>query len=310
MFGILQDTLYETHETGAHPERPQRLQAVRQGLAEGLGTHSFQTITPVAATTADLELVHTPQYVAWVKEQVEAGSPQLDPDTAVCPKSYDVACHAVGGCLAGLDALMEGRFRYGFFAIRPPGHHAEPDRSMGFCLFNNIAIGARHLIKRSELDRVAILDFDVHHGNGTQAAFYDDPSVFYCSIHQWPYYPGTGRADESGKGPGIGTTLNLPFPAGAGDDEYEDATQRFAEAMKQYQPQMLLVSAGYDAHWSDPLAGHQVTENGYIAIIETLVDIARTHTEGRIAFFLEGGYQLATLRNCVAATIRTLANAG
>ncbi len=310
MFGILQDTLFETHETGAHPERPQRLQAVRQGLTEGLGSQPFETIIPVAATTADLELVHTPKYVAWVKEQVEAGSPRLDPDTAVCHRSYDVACHAVGGALAGLDALMEGRFRYGFFAIRPPGHHAEPDRSMGFCLFNNIAIGARHLIKRHGLEKVAILDFDVHHGNGTQAAFYDDPSVFYCSIHQWPYYPGTGQAEETGRGAGLGTTLNLPFPAGAGDDEYEDATHRFSEAMSHYNPQMLLVSAGYDAHWSDPLAGHQVTENGYVAIIETLVDIARTHTDGRIAFFLEGGYQLATLRNCVAATIRTLVKAG
>lgn len=310
MFGILQDPIYEKHETGAHPERPERLGAVRQGLADGLGSTTCESLVPVPATVADLELVHTPDYVAWVQSQVEAGAPRLDADTAICPRSYDVSLHAVGGSMAGVDALVEGRLRHAFFAIRPPGHHAEPDRARGFCLFNNIAIAARHLIRRTGLSRVAIFDFDVHHGNGTQAAFYADPFIFYSSIHQWPFYPGTGRADETGTGDGLGTTLNLPFPTGAGDDEYEEATQRFADAMDSYRPEMLLVSAGYDAHWSDPLAGHQVTEKGYGNIVSTLVDVARAHTNGRTAFFLEGGYNLATLRSCVATTMRALVEAG
>jgi acetoin utilization deacetylase AcuC-like enzyme len=310
MFGILQDRIYEEHDTGAHPERPQRLGAVREGIDKGLAGTTYESLVPVAATTADLELVHDADYVAWVRAQVESGSPRLDGDTAICPRSYDVSRHAVGGALAGVDALMEGRLRYAFFAIRPPGHHAEPDRAMGFCLFNNVAIAARHLLQRTGLSRVAIFDFDVHHGNGTQKAFYSDPAVFYSSIHQWPFYPGTGLAEETGVGKGRGTTLNLPFPSGAGDDEYEEATLRFADTMDRYRPEMLLISAGYDAHWSDPLAGHQVTEAGYANMVKTLTEIARAHTGGRMAFFLEGGYNLATLRSCVATTLQTLVEVG
>lgn len=310
MFGILQDPIYEDHDTGAHPERPERLGAVRQGIADGLGSATCESIVPVPATVADLELVHGHDYVAWVRAQIESGAPRLDPDTAVCRRSFAVSLHAVGGSLAGTDALIEGRLRYAFFAIRPPGHHAEPDRAMGFCLFNNIAVAARHLIRRTGLSRVAIFDFDVHHGNGTQAAFYSDPSVFYSSVHQSPFYPGTGRADETGSGDGRGTTLNFPLPSGAGDDDYEEATLRFAEAMDSYRPEMILISAGYDAHWSDPLAGHQVTENGYANIVTTLTEVARAHTGGRMGFFLEGGYDLATLRSCVATTLATLAKNG
>ncbi len=310
MFGILQDRIYEEHDTGAHPERPQRLGAVRQGIADGLGSTTYESLKPVPATVSDLKLVHDPDYVAWVQTQIEAGAPRLDADTAVCSRSYDVSLNAVGGSLAGIDALMDGRLRYAFFAVRPPGHHAEPDRAMGFCIFNNVAIAARHLLRRQGLSRVAIFDFDAHHGNGTQAAFYGSPSVFYCSIHQWPFYPGTGQADEIGTGDGRGTTLNLPFASGAGDDEYEEATQRFADAMDTFRPEMLLVSAGYDAHWSDPLAGHQVTERGYANIVTTLVEIARAHTGGRMGFFLEGGYNLTTLRSCVATTMKTLVEVG
>jgi acetoin utilization deacetylase AcuC-like enzyme len=306
MFGILLSPVYEEHDTGTHPERAQRLVAVRQGVEETPSPLPLVPLSPTAATVSDLELVHAPEYVAWVRRQVEAGVPRLDPDTAVCPRSYDVALQAVGGSLAGVDAIMRGELKRAFFGIRPPGHHAEPDRSMGFCLFNNIAIAARHLVERHGLERVAIYDFDVHHGNGTMAALYEDPTVFYGSVHQWPFYPGTGRAEETGAGAGLGTTLNMPFGAGAGDEEYEESTLRFADAMERFQPQMLLISAGYDAHWSDPLAGHQVTEQGYIRIVETIREVAAAHTGGRVAFFLEGGYNLATLRNCVSASLKVL----
>jgi len=305
MFGLLQDSIYEEHDTGAHPERVARLGAIRQGIHE-LETTELVTLSPVRADVDSLCLVHEREYVRRVKTMVENGSPRLDADTAVCPRSYDVALHAVGGALAGIDAIMKGRLKQAFFAVRPPGHHAEEDRAMGFCLFNNIAIAARHLIRRHGLDRVAIFDFDVHHGNGTMHTFYSDSTVFYGSVHQWPYYPGTGRTEERGRGDGLNCTLNIPYPAGAGDEEYETAIIQFGNAMERFKPQFLLVSAGYDAHWSDPLAGHRVTEQGYVGIVDLLNQIAATHCDGRLALFLEGGYNLDALRKCVSATVKTL----
>jgi len=306
MFGLLLDKLYEEHYTGAHPERSERLEAIRQGVAE-LDDLELVPLSPHEADIDTIALVHDRDYVSWVREQIEAGAQRLDADTAVCSRSFDIALHAVGGALAGIDAIVEGELKQAFFGVRPPGHHAEEAESMGFCLFNNVAIAARHLQETHRLSRVAIFDFDVHHGNGTMHSFYTDPAVFYGSVHQWPWYPGTGSKEETGRGDGLGTTLNLPHPSGAGDDEYEEAVGQFGEAMEKFKPEFLLVSAGFDAHWSDPLAGHQVTERGYVTMTRMLNEIARAHCSGRLAMFLEGGYNLSALRKCVAACIRTLA---
>jgi acetoin utilization deacetylase AcuC-like enzyme len=305
MFGLLLDKLYEEHDTGTHPERSERLKAVALGVEDLRGLELVR-LAPVRGDVETLALAHDKGYIEWVGQQIEAGATRLDADTKVCARSYDVALQAVGGSLGGIEEIMAGRLKRAFFAIRPPGHHAERDQAMGFCLFNNVAVAARHLVVNHKLDRVAVFDFDVHHGNGTMHIFYDDPSVFYSSVHQWPWYPGTGRKEETGVGRGLGTTLNFPYPSGAGNEEYETATRRFAEAMDKYKPQFLLVSAGYDAHWSDPLAGHQVTEEGYVAMSQILAGIAHTHCSDRLAVFLEGGYNLAALRNCSAATIKTL----
>lgn len=305
MIGLLEDTIYEAHDTGSHPERSARLQAIREGL-KGLNVNDVFRIAPVAATIEDVELIHHRSYIERTRMLVEQGTMFLDPDTQVCPRSYDVALHAVGGCLSGLDALMAGSFARAFFAVRPPGHHAEADHSKGFCLFNNIAIGAQHLVERHGVERVGIYDFDVHHGNGTMHSFYDRGDVFYGSVHQWPFYPGTGRENETGTGPGLGATLHYPQPSGAGDAEWDKSTRCFADAMDRFKPEVLLVSAGFDSHWSDPLAGIQMTEQGFGTVMETLLEISRLHCKGRIALFLEGGYNLRALRNSVSVVLETL----
>lgn len=305
MIGLLEDPIFEQHDTGTHPEKSARLRAIRAGLEE-IEDFTPVRIPPTPATLDDIALVHDRGYIEQTRTLVEQGTSFLDADTQVCRRSYEVALQAVGGSLKGLDAIMEDQYKRAFFAVRPPGHHAEADRSMGFCLFNNVAIGAEHLRHRHGLDRVAIYDFDVHHGNGTMHSFYDRADVFYGSVHQWPFYPGTGRDSETGTGAGQGTTLNLPQPSGAGDAEWDEATRRFSDAMDKFKPQALLISAGFDAHWSDPLAGIQMTEQGFCTVVETLLETAQTHCEGRLAMFLEGGYNLHALRNTVSAVVKTL----
>jgi acetoin utilization deacetylase AcuC-like enzyme len=305
MFGILLDDIYKKHDTGAHPERAERLAAIEEGLKQ-FPDLEYQRLAPVRAEVGAIALVHDADYVQGVQERVEAGAHSLDPDTQVSADSFEVALHAVGGSLAGIDAIVAGKLRQAFFAVRPPGHHAERSKAMGFCLFNNVAIAAAHLVKTHGLSRVAVFDFDVHHGNGTMHSFYEDPSVFYASVHQWPLYPGTGHPQETGRGKGLGTTLNMPYPAGAGDAEYVEAARRFGDAMEKFKPEFLLVSAGFDGHWADPLAGHEVTENGYVAVARELAALADAHCDGRLALFLEGGYNLAALKNCTSGVIRTL----
>ncbi len=224
------------------------------------------------------------------------------------PGSYRAALQAVGGTLAAIDAVMDGRVANAFCAVRPPGHHAEPSRAMGFCLFNNVAVGARYAQQRYGLGRVLILDWDVHHGNGTQAAFYEDPTVLYVSLHQYPWYPGTGSAEEVGTGPGEGYTLNLPMAAGRGNDEYRTAFElRIQPAVREFSPDFVLISAGFDAHRDDPLAMMNVTEAGYRAMTESVKDWASTTAQGRIVSCLEGGYNLTALADSVEAHVRCLA---
>jgi acetoin utilization deacetylase AcuC-like enzyme len=305
MIGVLMDAIYREHDTGGHPECGARLLAVERAVGR-LPREDVSHLHPVSASVEDLELVHEANHIRQIRSRIEAGATQLDMDTVVSPRSFDVALHAVGGALAGLDRIIAGEMKRAFFAVRPPGHHAEPGRAMGFCLFNNIAIGARHLQKRHGVDRVAIYDFDVHHGNGTMEAFIEDPTVFYASVHQWPLYPGTGHPADQGRGAGRGTTLNMPYPAGAGNREYQEATQIFCDAMDRFRPQVLLISAGFDAHFADPLAGHEVDEEGYTSMATLLRQLADAHCDGRVGVFLEGGYHLKALENSVFHTLTAL----
>jgi acetoin utilization deacetylase AcuC-like enzyme len=231
----------------------------------------------------------------------------LDPDTCISPDSYRVALLAVGGALLAVDQVVEGRPDNAFVALRPPGHHAERERAMGFCLFNNVAIAARYAQRRYGLKRVLIVDWDVHHGNGTQHTFEDDPSVLFFSTHQFPFYPGTGRTSERGTGAGLGYTLNVPLAAGCGDNEYRQVFEKILyPAAQAFEPQLVLVSAGFDAHRNDPLASMNVTEDGYAHMTSIVRDIAERYCEGRLVSLLEGGYNLEALAHSVERHLHVL----
>jgi acetoin utilization deacetylase AcuC-like enzyme len=291
---------YIDHDTGAgHPERPERLRAIATHLRQ---TGHWDRMTPLTFEAADLTWIgrlHERAYLDRLKHACDHSVPFIDvPDSAICRESYDIARLAVGGTLAAIDAVIAGQAHNAFCAVRPPGHHAEADRSMGFCLFNNIAIAAEYLIGHHGLERVAILDFDVHHGNGTQHIFEERDDVLFISLHEHPdyLYPGTGFAEETGQGKGEGFTLNLPLMPHAGDDEYKQAfTERVLPAIADYKPQMLLISAGFDAAEHDPLAHQMVTNPGFRWFAQRLRDSAEHHCDGRMVALLEGGYDLTTL---------------
>jgi len=303
MLAILADPIFKEHRNPGHPESTKRIDAINAAIASSTQLKDLQRLAPVEATMEPLLRIHDEDYIESVRLRVERGVSYLDPDTQVCRASYRVALNAVGGSLAALDRIAAGEIERAFFAVRPPGHHAESDRARGFCLFNNIAIATRHLQETHGVAKVAIFDFDVHHGNGTMHSFWNDPSVFYASVHQYPHFPGTGAADDVGAGKGRGATLNVPYPHGAGDAEYVEATERFTDAMETFRPDVILVSAGFDAHYQDPLAGHSVTEDGYARMGAMLRDLAGHHSKGRIAAFLEGGYNLDALGRSIVALL-------
>ncbi len=308
--GIIYHPDYLKHDTGyGHPERPQRLESIVKHL---MGTPLWTKIAHLRPSPASLEwiyAVHPEQYVEMIRKRCLSGEKILDQgDTHVCPESYDVALLAAGAALLGVDEILSGKNHAIFCAVRPPGHHAETATAMGFCLFNNVAIAARYAQKKYGIERVAILDWDVHHGNGTQEIFYEDDSVFYISLHQYPFYPGTGAADERGEGKGEGFTLNCPMKAGSTEKEYLDAFQRaILPALHRCRPQLLIISAGFDAHKDDPLAQIKLTEDSFAKMTTLVMEIASKYCNDRIVSVLEGGYNLEALARSVEKHVHELA---
>ena len=294
------------HDTGpGHPERPQRLTAICAHLREAGLWPQLIPLDPPAAPRAVLELVHPPAYVNAIAEACRRGPTGLDSDTVASPGSWEAACRAVGAVTHAIDAVMTGTVRAAFCAVRPPGHHALADRAMGFCLFNNVAIGARYVQQRHQVGRVLIVDWDVHHGNGTQAVFEQDPSVCYFSTHQAPFYPGTGSRAQRG----AGTVVNVPLPSGSGDAEVLRAMrEELLPAAARFRPELILISAGFDAHQDDPLAGLRMTETGYREATRIVRALADAHCAGRLVSVLEGGYDLDALSRSVAAHLQELLN--
>jgi len=301
--------IYSRHDTGEFAyESAKRLRAVGDRLERDGLLPRLLRVEPRRAGLEWIETVHTPGYVETVKKDVESGAHQLSTGhTLISRESYDVALWAAGGVLAACDQVMDGGAGHAFCAVRPPGHHASTEVGTGFCIFNNAAVAARYLQKKHGLDRVLIIDWDLHHGNGTQDIFYRDGSVFYFSTHQWPWYPWTGSAEETGEGAGKGATLNVPLPAGSGDSEFVEAYEgKLRPAMDRFRPDFVLISAGFDSRTADPLGRFRVTDDGFRRLTEIALAIARDHASGRLVSVLEGGYNLPGLASAVSAHVETL----
>lgn len=295
------------HDAGpGHPERPARLEAVSDGLGAAGLTDAAVAVVPVAAGGEDLARIHPERYRRALESFCASGGGYLDGDTHVGPASWEAACLGAGAGLEVIAHLDRGEGEVGFCAVRPPGHHALSSRAMGFCLFNNVAVAAAHLTARGE--RVAIVDYDAHHGNGTQDLFWTDPDVFYVSLHEWPQYPGTGRLHERGGGRGVGTTLNLPFPSGTTGDVYRRAVEEVVvPVLSRWAPTWLLISAGFDGHRLDPLTDMGLTSGDYADLSTVLAGLV---APSRVLLFLEGGYDLGALAACTGAVLSALADDG
>jgi len=309
--GLVFDERYKRHVPGAgHPERPARLDAIAAGLEwSGLFSRCLR-IEPPRASEEQICRVHDPRYVARLKAACEAGQHFIDcTDSGICPDTYEIALLSAGGVIEAAERIGAGKLRRAFCAVRPPGHHAERDRSMGFCFFANVVLAARVLLDKYGLRRVLILDWDVHHGNGTQHLLEADPSVLFISLHGHPdyLYPGTGYAHERGIGPGEGFTLNIPFLPGSGDADYREAfTSQVIPAVERFEPQAIILSAGFDAHADDPLAFIELTDDAFVWMMRQVLELSRRYAEGRILSVLEGGYNLDVLRRCVAEHVQLL----
>jgi len=292
--GIVIDKLYVDHDNGmGHPESQERLLAIIDMLRHTKLWEEVERIEPRDATKDDITLVHDPKYYDFVLSTKGRPRVFLDPDTSTCPVSFDAAVRAAGGMLSAIESVLRGEVDTAFPLVRPPGHHAEKNRAMGFCLFNNVAVGAAYLLKSYQFNRILIVDWDLHHGNGTQNMFYHSSQVLYFSMHQYPYYPGTGGIKEIGTEGGAGYTINVPLPAGMGDREYMKIfSSILGPVIDQYKPEFILVSAGFDTYFEDPLGGMKVTPKGFARMTRFLREAAKKHCGGKIVYILEGGYNL------------------
>ncbi len=309
--GYVYDERYLLHDPGSwHVERPDRIKVIHKRLVFSGLIKELVCLEPFLAPLEWIEKLHNPDYIERFRRACEKGNPILDTgDCGICPKSFEIARLAVGGVFAACDAMLAGEITNAFCAVRPPGHHAERSQAMGFCFFSNVALGARYLQEKHGLERIAIVDWDVHHGNGTQHLLESDPSVLYISLHQDPSscYPGTGRKTETGKGPGQGATLNFPFPPHSTDQDYiEIMDGDVLPALEAFQPDCLMISAGFDAHRDDPLAHMNLTQKGYMVMGALLGSFAKDCCQSRIITVLEGGYNLAVLEECVFDHIQML----
>jgi acetoin utilization deacetylase AcuC-like enzyme len=309
MLGLIRHKLFERHlENYPHVERPERLAAIMSRLRSGTLAARITLIDALPAQREWIELVHDHDYISGILSLSIKNAVILDwGDTVATAATPQAALHAAGAGVQAVNLVLDGAFHAVFCAVRPPGHHAERDRAMGFCIFNNIAIAAAYLISERDLSRVAIVDFDIHHGNGTERAFLEDNRVLYISLHQYPHYPGTGSADMTGVGSGKGYTLNIPMPAGAGDSEYAEAFRSIVvPALEQFNPQFLLISAGFDGHADDPLSDTSLSSGAYGEMTRQLRDVAEEHCDGRIVSMLEGGYNLDALAESVEQHLSVL----
>ncbi len=304
--GLAFDPFCKSHAPDAHPESPYRLDAVEQGLAP-LRPHLLE-IPPRNAIASEIQLIHSPTYFQTVKGDVHFGTGELSTgDTELSEHSLEVALRATGGVLNALDAIIKGTVQNAFCAHRPPGHHASPTRGMGFCIFNHIAIAARYAQTHHGIGKIAIIDFDVHHGNGTQEAFYHDPSILFFSSHQHPLYPGTGRRSETGEGDALGLTLNAPLPAGSGYREIlGEFESRLEPSLATFKPELILLSAGFDSRIDDPLGDFTLEDDHFALLTHRLKQYAHDYAQNRLLSLLEGGYNLHTLGSAVAAHVAAL----
>ncbi|MEE9167160.1 MAG: histone deacetylase [Candidatus Neomarinimicrobiota bacterium] len=308
--GFVYSPSFLTHETGpGHPESPRRLEAILDHLRTSRVWHLLRPVTPNAAGVDLMGLVHSREYVDSVSRACSRGVKVLDGgDTVVCENSHSVALLAAGGVVEGIRLIFEDSIENAFCAVRPPGHHAGVDQAMGFCLFNNAAIGARFAQKEYRLERVMIVDWDVHHGNGTQHIFESDPTVFYVSLHQYPFYPGTGNEIETGRGRGLGMTRNFPLSAGGGDHEYLDIFRnKIPDIAAKFSPELIILSSGFDAHEKDPLANMRVSTEVFMEMTQIIHEIASEWCGGRLVSILEGGYSLDALQECTEVHLNVLA---
>jgi acetoin utilization deacetylase AcuC-like enzyme len=306
--GIVEDKRYLLHLAGfSHPESPERLKGIYEMLDNPAMSWKFTQIEAREATYDEITMVHSPSYVNFIASTAGRDHVMLDSDTITSPETYMVAKLAAGGLCNAIDSVMKGEVDNAFAFVRPPGHHAGRDTAAGFCVFNNVAIGAMHAILKHNLKRVVIIDWDLHHGNGTQSIFYKEPRVLYFSTHQYPHYPGTGSLQEIGQGKAEGYTINAPMRAGAGDASYVNIFRRILEPVAlEYQPQLILISAGFDAYYKDPLGSMKITADGFAALTRILLDIADICCGGKLVAVLEGGYHVAGLTRSVKSVLEEM----
>jgi acetoin utilization deacetylase AcuC-like enzyme len=310
--GIVKDWRYVEHNMGTgHPESPERIRAIYERLEKEKELDSLSVIAPRPATEKEIALIHTQEYIEQIKQTAGCERTFLDPDTSTCARSYEVALLAAGGLIEAADRIMDGKVQNAFALVRPPGHHAEASQAKGFCIFNNVAIAAQYLVEKRGLRRILIVDWDLHHGNGTQNAFYPRDDILFFSTHQFPYYPGSGHWSEVGKGKGEGFTVNVPLGSGKTNDDFLFIYRKLLSPIATaYKPEFILVSAGFDIFAGDPLGGMEVSVTGFGALAAELMSLAKQTAQNRLLFTLEGGYNLFGLQDGVRSVLLALSGRG